>query len=499
SKEEEELLKSPYRPIVLLRKSPDYCLAESIAPGLENIGVMLPYTGIHLLLLDFFGKEALVMTSGNYPGKPIAIDNNQALKELKDIVDLFLMHNRTIVNRCDDSVIKFVEGIPTFLRRSRGYAPTYITLPWHSKDVIISLGGELNVTASLLLKNRVITTQHIGDIENLETFDYLINSLNSLFKIYDVDYSKITHDLNPVFLTSRYAKELAFKKNLEIIPVQHHHAHMASLMAEHSIPPDENIVCILIDGFGYGLDGMAWGGEILIGGYSKFERVAHLRYQPMPGGDLCTYYPARFLAAILSTFMSESEILEFFRKKYVNYLRYGMNELEVILKQARRNVMLSSSLGRLLDAIAVLLDVCYYRSYEGEPPMKLEAIASFGKSVNANLRLPVREEDGMYIMDSSEFINSIIENLGRYSKSDLAYEIHKTIGSTFGKLACEISNNFNYKIIGISGGSSVNSIILKYIKEEVIKYGKRFLQHKVLPPGDGCISTGQCVVASQCD
>lgn len=500
SKEEEELLKSPYRPIVLLRKSPNYNLAKSVAPGLESIGVMLPYTGIHLLLLDFFGKEALVMTSGNYPGKPIAIDNNQALNELKDIVDLFLIHNRTIVNRCDDSVIKFVGGVPTFLRRSRGYAPTHIKLPWHSKDVIISLGGELNVTGSILLKDRIVTTQHIGDVKDLETFDYLINSLNFLLKIYDVNYSKIAHDLNPIFLTSRYAKKLAREKNLRAIPIQHHHAHMASLMVEHSLPPNEEIVCIVIDGFGYGEDGMAWGGEILIGGYAKFERIAHLRYQPMPGGDLCAYYPARFLAAILSTFMSESEILEFFRKKYVNYLRYGMNELEILLKQARRSdVMRSSSLGRLLDAIAVLLDVCHYRSYEGEPPMKLEAIASFGKPIGANLRLSIKEENGVYILDSSEFINSIIENLEKSSKSDLAYEIHKTIGSTFGKLACEISHRFNCKIIGVSGGSSVNSIILKYIKEEVIKNRKIFLQHTILPPGDGCISIGQCVIASQCD
>ncbi|MEM0100841.1 MAG: carbamoyltransferase HypF [Candidatus Methanomethylicaceae archaeon] len=500
SKEEEELLKSPYKPIVLLKKSPNYCLAESIAPGLDSVGVMLPYTGIHLLLLDYFGKEALVMTSGNYPGKPIVIDNNQALKELKDIVDFFLMHNRTIVNRCDDSVIKFVEGMPTFLRRSRGYAPTYITIPWHSKDIIVSFGGELNTTASLLIKNRIITTQHIGDINDLETFDYLINSLNFLLKIYDVNYSKIAHDLNPVFLTTRYARDLANNKNLKSIPVQHHHAHMAALMAEYSIPQDGEIVCIVIDGFGYGIDGMAWGGEILVGGYSRFERIAHLKYQPMPGGDLCTYYPARFLAAILSTFMNDSEILDLFEKKYAKYLPHGIEELNILLKQVkRRNILFSSSLGRLLDAIAVLLDVCYYRTYEGEPPMKLESLANQGKQVNINLRLPIRKEGKEYIIDSSELIQSIIENIGKYRISDLAYEIHKIIGLTFGRLAYEISECFNCNIIGISGGASVNSIILKYIKEEIIKNKKQFLQHKILPPGDGCISTGQCIVASLCD
>jgi hydrogenase maturation protein HypF len=499
---EEELLKSHYKPIVVLQKAPSYNLAESVSPGLDSIGVMLPYTGIHLLLLDFFGKDALVMTSGNYPGRPIAIDNAQALKELKNIVDFYLMHNRKIVNRCDDSVIKIVDGAPLFLRKSRGYAPSYLTVPWNiSSKTIISVGGEFNVTGSIFFYNKVITTQHIGDINDLDTLDYLKNALSFILKIYEINsISKVAHDLNPGFLTSRYAREISENYGASITPVQHHHAHMAALMAEHSLATGSNIVCITIDGVGYGTDGNAWGGEILLGGYSNFARVAHLRYQPMPGGDLCAYYPARFLASTLSTVMNESEIFQLFEKKYIKYLRFGSHELSAILKQSKNeNIIFSSSMGRLLDAIAVLLDVCAYRTYEGEPPIRLEAFAKQGKPSNINLRLPIKKDSDKYIIDTSEFILSIIENIKDNRAQDLAYEIHKVLGETLGETACQICDEYGISLIGLSGGSAVNNLLVKYIKQSIYKNNKKLIQHKFQPPGDGCVSVGQAVVASQCD
>lgn len=498
---EEELLKSYYKPIVTLQKAPSYTLAESVSPNLDTIGVMLPYTGIHLLLLDFFDKDALVMTSGNYPGRPIVIDNSQALRELRNIVDYYLMHNRKIVNRCDDSVVKIVDGAPLFLRKSRGYAPSYLTIPWNPSKTIISVGGEFNVTGSIVLKNKVITTQHIGDVSDLDTLDYLKNALSFLIKIYEINsISKVAHDLNPGFLTSRYAKEISTNYGASTIPVQHHHAHMAALMAEHSLTKDTNIVCITIDGVGYGTDGMAWGGEILLGNYSNFRRVAQLRYQPMPGGDLCAYYPARFLASILSTVMNDSEIVQLFEEKYIKYLRFGSYELSALLKQSKaQNIIFSSSMGRLLDAIAVLLDVCAYRTYEGEPPIRLEAFAKQGKPSNINLSLPFKKEHDKYIIDTSGFILSIIENIKNNKIQDLAYAIHKTLGETLGEIACQICDEQGISLIGLSGGSAVNNLLVKYIKQSINKNNKKIIQHKFLPPGDGCISVGQAVVASQSD
>jgi len=498
SRQEEDLLTSVYRPIVTLQKLSPSSLADSISPGLDSIGVMLPYTGIHLLLLDNFAKDALVMTSGNYPSKPISTDNKQALKELTGIVDFYLMHNRTIVNRCDDSVIKVVEGVPMFLRKSRGYAPSYLAMPWNvGQNGLISVGGEFNVTGSVFLQDRIVTTQHIGDISELETLDYLKSALNFITKIYNIsDFSYIAHDLNPSFLTTRYAKELAELYKAQTIPVQHHHAHLASLMADNSLPRDASIVCIAIDGVGYGTDGMAWGGEILLGGYSNFDRVAHLKYQPMPGGDLCVYYPARFLAAILSTVMSDSEISALFEKTYARYLRYGMEELDVVLKQSRtNNALKTSSMGRLLDAIAALMNVCGLRTYEGEPPMRLEGVAKRGKPGKIALHLPFSKQNGKYIIDTSDFMLSLLENI-QNKREDITFEVHRVLGVTLGDLACKISDENGISTIGLTGGSAVNTLLFRYIKETVERNNKQFLFYKTIPCGDGGISTGQVAVAA---
>jgi len=498
SRHKEDLLTSVFRPIVTLQKSSPYSLADSISPGLDSIGAMLPYTGIHLLLLDNFANDALVMTSGNYPGKPISTDNKRALKELANIADFFLMHNRTIVNRCDDSVIKVVEGVPMFLRKSRGYAPSYLAMPWSvGQSGLISVGGEFNVTGSVFLQDRIVTTQHIGDISEIETLDYLKSALNFITKIYNMsNFSCIAHDLNPSFLTTRYAKELADLHKAQTIPVQHHHAHLASLMADNSLPRDASIVCIAIDGVGYGTDGMAWGGEILLGGYSNFDRVAHLRYQPMPGGDLCAYYPARFLASILSTVMSDSEISALFEGTYSRYLRHGMDELDVILKQSRTNDALkTSSMGRLLDAIAALMNVCALTTYEGEPPMRLEGVARRGKPGRVVLRLPFSKKNGKYIIDSSDFMLSLLENI-QNKREDITFEAHRVLGVTLAELACRISDENGVPTIGLTGGSAVNTLLFKYIKETVERNNKQFLFYKTIPCGDGGTSTGQVAVAA---
>ena len=499
SNREQEFLTNIFHPIVLLQKSENYSLAESVSPALDSIGVMLPYTGIHLLLLDHFKGDALVMTSGNYPGKPIFISNDQALNELKNIVDYFLIHNRTIVNRCDDSVIKIVEGHPLFLRKSRGYAPSFLALPWRvGHEGIISVGGDFNVTGSIFLEDRLITTQHIGDAEEFETLEFLKNALNFIIKNYNLShFSCIAHDLNPSFLTTRYAKELGEFYEARTFPVQHHHAHLAALLADNSMPKESEIVCIDIDGVGYGLDGMAWGGEILVGGYKQYERAGHLKYQPMPGGDLCTKYPARMLAAILSTAMSDSELTNMFKNSYNEYLKHGEDELQVIIKQSKiGDVLKTSSTGRLLDSIATLLKVCWNRTYEGEPPIRLETVAKKGQPSKVNLRLPLsRDASGAYILDTSDFILSIVENLDK-KREDVAFEAHRILASALAEMACIIGDEKDIQTIGLTGGAAVNSILFRYIKKVINENNKQLVSHKDIPCGDGGISTGQAVAAS---
>jgi len=499
SKIEEELLKNIYHPIVTLRKSPNYTLSESVSPGLDTIGVMLPYTGIHHLLMKYFSGDALVMTSGNYPGKPIFIDNVAAIQELSHIVDYYLIHNREIVNRCDDSVIKVVNEQPMFMRKSRGYAPSAINTPWDNGSVnVMAVGGEYNITGSIHIKDRLITTQHIGDASELETLEYLKTAFNYILKLYDINkFDIIAHDANPSFLTTRYAHELASEYGASTIPIQHHHAHMASLMLDHGLMKDENIVFIAIDGVGQGTDGMAWGGEIFVGGYQNFERVAHLKYQPMPGGDACAYYPARMLAATLSSIMSDSEIINFFNNKYVNYLNNKEEELKVILKQVKNNnVLKTSSMGRLLDTIAVLLEICAKRTYEGEPPMRLESLANGGQERNITLRLPISQNKGKIILDTSEFIRSIIEIMGSNGKPDIALAVHTILGRTLGSIASSICDEYGLKSIGVGGGSAINSILSQKIKESIERHNKNFLTYRCIPCGDEGTSCGQAISAS---
>jgi hydrogenase maturation protein HypF len=499
SKAEEDLLTNIYHPIVSLRKSNGFYLSESVSPGLDTVGVMLPYTGIHHLLMKYFSGDALVMTSGNYPGKPIFIENLEAIHELRHIVDYYLIHNRDIVNRCDDSVIKVVNGRPTFIRKSRGYAPSTIITPWDNTPTnVMAVGGEYNITGSIQVKDRLITTQHIGDANELETLDYLKTAFNYILKLYDINkLDIIAHDANPSFLTTRYAHELATEYGAHAIPIQHHHAHMTSLMVDHGLGKEEDIAFIAIDGVGYGTDGMAWGGEIFIGGYKDYKRVAHLKYQPMPGGDACAYYPARMLAATLSSIMSDSEVIDFFSNKYINYLNNKNEELNIILKQVKNNrVLKTSSMGRLLDTIAVLLEICGKRTYEGEPPMRLESIANAGHPRNITLRLPLSQREGKIILDTSEFIRSIIEKMNSNSKYDIAYEAHSILGRTLGSVACSICDEYGLKTIGLGGGSAINSLLSHEIQESIEQNNKNFLTYRSIPCGDGGTSCGQAISAS---
>uniref|UniRef100_A0A7C3IY07 Carbamoyltransferase n=1 Tax=Candidatus Methanomethylicus mesodigestus TaxID=1867258 RepID=A0A7C3IY07_9CREN len=496
---EKNLLLSIYRPIVLLKKNNLYNLADSLAPGLDTIGVMLPYTGIHLLLLDNFKNDALIMTSGNYPGRPIAIDDQSAKKDLKNIVDYYLTHNRNIVNRCDDSVIRVNENAPIFLRRSRGFSPSYLDMKWDIKDnLVLSLGGEFNVTSSFFTRDRLITTQHIGDAFELDTLDYLLKTIDYFNKIYKLSTPQIiAHDMNLSFQTSRLAKKLSDELNTRSITVQHHHAHLAALMAENNLPKNEEILAITIDGVGFGDDASSWGGEMLVGNYQSYRRVAHLRPQPMPGGDLCAYYPARMLAAILSSVLNKDEIIALFNKRFVSYLRYGQDELDILLKECNSNsVHRTSSMGRLLDAISVLLGAASYRTYEGEPPMKLEALANSGAPGKVEIDLTTYENNGKIIFNTSDFLLTILEKIENNKKSDIAHAVHKTLATKLAEVACEIGENEGISTIGLTGGSAVNGLLFSYIKKIINKNNKKFIFHKMYPSGDGCISVGQAAVAS---
>lgn len=499
TKEEEDLLLSYRRPIVLLKKREPFPLSKQLAPGLDTIGVMLPYSGIHEILMYYVKEPALVMTSGNYPGEPMAITNEAAFKQLKNIADFFLLHNRRIVNRNDDSVVKLIEGKTIFLRRSRGYVPEPLEVPFLKEDDlnILAVGPELNVTFTILKGKYAYISQHIGDVENLEMINFIQTAIKNFKKItVTKEIHAVVSDIHPMFYTTKLAENLSNELGIPHIRIQHHFAHVISLMAEHKIPPEEKVIAIAADGFGLGDDGKAWGGEILLADYHSYRRIAHLTYVPMPGGDLATKYPIRMVAGILSKVLNEEEnrkILE----RYTHAFRFGEKEIDIVLKQISRNINtpLTSSLGRFLDAISVVLNICHVRTYEGEPAIKLEAAGSRGKV----LKEIVSELDDKTVqhgleIETPQILMEVINSLDNgYQVNDIAATVQYFIGRKLGELAVELAEKHGVDKILFTGGVAYNRLITEAIHHVVKENGKSFLRHIMVPPGDGGISFGQAV------
>ena len=485
---EAELLESYTRPIVLLNKSKNYYLSDLIAPGLHNIGVMLPYTGLHYMLFDKVDEPAFVMTSANPPNQPIMKDDYEALRKLGATVDYFLFHDRQIVHRCDDSVFRLRNNHQVFLRRSRGYAPAPIILEKKAKRCALGLGGELNNTGCVLLGNKAFISQHIGDVENIETRDFLENSSNHLIRLTNSKVEAVACDLHPKFTTTKLAHHLAEENGWQLIQVQHHYAHIAALMVEHDV---KELIGICCDGYGYGLDGEAWGGEILFCTQESldFERLAHLQKQPLIGGDLATRYPLRFAAGMLQKKVNVQNWLLQSQKHFP----HGEREIQVILHQLEKGskTIKTTSCGRVLDAAAAVLGICHERTYEGEPAMKLESTAIKGK--NALKLEPIINGN---ILDTTQMLLEIFENREKYSKADLAYFAHAYLAKGLATVAIEKALENNVKSVGFSGGVAHNEIFASIMQKIVEASGLKFLVHEAVPPGDGGLSFGQAVVAS---
>ncbi|MBC7130285.1 carbamoyltransferase HypF, partial [Candidatus Bathyarchaeota archaeon] len=483
--EEEAILTSYERPIVLLRKSERYYLSELISPGLHNVGVMLPYTGLHCMLFDNVEDPAFVMTSANPPNQPIIKDDNEALRILGNVVDYFLFHNRRIAHRCDDSVLRMHGGKPVFIRRSRGYAPAPIILKEMSKKCVLGLGGELNNTACVLLGRKAFISQHIGDVENIETKRFLEDAAKHLINLTNCKVEAVVCDLHPKFTTTKLAQELAEQNQWQFIQVQHHYAHVAALMAEHNL---HEIICVCCDGYGYGLDGEAWGGEIIFASRHSFEmkRVAHLEKHPMIGGDRATIYPLRMAAGILHNKVPLEEWL----MEMSPLFPHGENEVKLILQQLKKGAVSikTTSCGRVLDAVAAVLGVCYERTYEGEPAMKLESAAIKGQDA-----LKLKPEIKSNTLNTTKLLLEIFENREKYPISDLAYSAHVYLARGLATLAVEKALEYNVNVIGFSGGVACNQLFTRIMRETVEAAGLKLMVHEAIPPGDGGLSFGQAV------
>jgi len=494
---EEEILLSNNRPIVILKKNRDYYLSPYVAPELHNLGVMLPYSALHHLLFTYTDSPAYIMTSANMPGEPMLTQNQEIISKLEGVADYYLLHNRKIINRCDDSVVRFRGGDLAFIRRSRGYVPEPYDFSNINSDLnVLALGPEIDVTFSLLKEGKCYVSQHIGDTTKYETFLYLQKAIEYMMGITRTDnVDMVTCDLHPQFFTTKLAHELGEKFQCPVLKVQHHHAHAAALSLDWGV---EELICIAADGVGYGDDGSAWGGEILYSNRREYERMASLMPQNMPGGDLTTRYPARMIMAMLYPYYGEDELLEMMRTDYLDYFPHGLKEVDIVANQLERNFNLTgtTSTGRVLDALAAALHICGERTYEGECAMKLESAAYSGKD-GFDLPIKIIQQDGMDVLDTSQILSSVLEKKLEGEKiEDLACSAQRAVSEGLAKLAIRAARKKDVNNIGGSGGVFYNEAISMTIKNFVENAGFRFLQHKNSCAGDGSVSLGQAVVAA---
>lgn len=503
---ERDLLISYRRPIVLLERRDslkEFSISSKVAPGLHNVGIMLPYSGIHYLLFDYIGEKPLIYTSGNKSHIPMAIENNNIFNQLQNLVDIFLLHNRPIYQRADDSVLRLHDNKVKLIRRSRGYVPEYLPLPFKVRvPGALATGPLLAATGAVLRYNRIFPTQHIGNVTHLEAYNFLKNALlhmKSLLKIQDKEINFIACDAHPTFITTQLGKELSEQYNTPVYPIQHHYAHVLGLMAENKIKTEEQVIGITTDGVGYGDDGQVWGGEILLCDYKGYKRLGCLAYQPMIGGDRCTKYPARMTASILLNTLGVEEGRTYFNKlKLHNDLEYGKTELEAIISQFTRmddqfhnkNIPLTSSTGRIFDTVSYLLGACNIKTYRGEPAMRLEGLAMKGNPKNVSLEIEIDRD-----INTSKMILDIIELLNdpKIKKEDIAIKFQIELGKAFAKLAISSAESYGLTKIGLTGGVAYNYFFSKAIKKYVIHKGFEFLEHDIIPPGDAGISTGQLI------
>lgn len=479
NEEEKEWLLSPVRPILILRKKNRWDFPE--VSHLHTLGIMLPYTGLHYLLFEHL-EEPIIMTSANEPGEPMVKTEEEAFEKLGHICDFYLIHNRRIVNRCDDSVVKLNGVSPVFTRMSRGLAPAKIEVRWKRDVEVLALGAELNGSVCIYRNGSCYLSQYLGHVRNYDVMKYLEETTEFMMKVTQVQPDVIVHDMHPAFLTTKFAKELSERFQAHRVEVQHHVAHVASLLAEGC----DDIVALASDGVGYAPDGI-WGGEIFV----NFTRYGGLKKVRMPGGDLATRYPSRMVAGILYDVLSEDELREVLKNLY---FPGGEREIEIVLRQMERdvNVPRTSSTGRVLDAVAALLRICDERTYEGEPAMSLEAFAEYGDP--DALRIPVEVRNG--VIDTTEILLRAYEALRDGArKEDVALAVHRALADGFSEVLLEASEKSGIENIGMTGGVAANSIIPKLIKERVEEEGKKFIINRLVPPGDGGISFGQCIYA----
>ena len=501
SAEEEALLMTAARPIVLARKRDGSGIAKGVAPGVPWLGVFLPYAPLQHLFFASGQVNALVMTSANLSEEPIAIDNDEARERLGGIADAFLMHDREILQRCDDSVVAVVDGAPQLLRRARGYVPLGVELSIGSQleaGPLLAVGGHLKNVFALAQGRIVYLSQHLGDLETVTGLEFFKESLDHLMRTFEIEPEMVVHDLHPGYLSTTWAKEWARERGIKAIAVQHHHAHVAGCMAEHGVTGP--VIGLALDGTGYGTDGKIWGGEVLVARQDGFERWAHLEYVPMPGGDAAVMEPWRMALGALHAagFDVESE-------QIVKLLGATVSEARVMKRMIEReiNSPRTSSLGRLFDAVAAVVLNRRVVDYEAQAAIELEGIAvdeqdriEQGDYV-PELYSADEGSDGVAVIRTGKMWKAVLDDLWRgVPARRIAARFHAGIAEGFINAAGNARIETHINTVALSGGCMANRRLARLLRAGLEEEGFEVIQHRRVSPGDGGLSYGQAVVGA---
>ncbi len=485
--DEKSLLESRERPILLLRKRADGPVAQSVAPHNHFLGVMLPYTPLHYLLMDK-APLSLVMTSGNSSEEPLVADDDEAQRQLRPLADAMLSHDRPIVNRCDDSVIAVMGGAPVPIRRSRGYAPLPVILSRETRPTL-AVGPELKNTFAVSKKNLVFLSQHIGDLKNEETYAYFREAIERLKGFFEIEPEIVAYDLHPQYLSTRYA--LGCQAPIKIA-VQHHHAHISSCMAENNL--EGEVIGVALDGTGYGTDGTIWGGEFLLSSYRDFVRAGYLNPVPMPGGDKAAREPYRMAVSYLNASLGAG----FFQEYEPWAGRWEAENVDLLRKMIELgvNAPLTSSAGRLFDAVSSIIGICDRSTYDAQASIELEMAAD--ETERGRYPYHISEEGTSLVIDPGETIRSIVADVKKgLSAGTIAARFHLTFVGIIVDMCRRLGRSSGLDRVALSGGVFQNRFLVERVIPALQGAGFTVYFHSTVPPNDGGIALGQVAVANE--
>jgi len=484
-----QTLEQVERPIVLLPWKKHAGISEVVAPGNRYLGVFLPYTPLHHLLFSRSTIRALVMTSGNRSEEPIAIDNCEAVRRLSDLADCFLVHNRDILLRCDDSVVRVVEGRSCQLRRSRGFVPTPVFLN-EQMPALLAVGGELKNTICLTKDKHAFLSQHLGDLENLEGYRFFEEAIEHLGRVLEIKPEIVAYDLHPDYFSTKWALR---QKGVQLIGVQHHHAHVASCMAENHLTG--KVIGFAMDGTGYGTDGKIWGGEVMVAGYADFERMAHLEYVRMPGSSEAIREPWRMaLSYLVHHFGNDWERLDV---PFINHLDQKKAALMLRMMERDVNSPWTSSCGRLFDAVAALAGIRQVVNYEAQAAIELEMVITDDQPLEDVYPFELLGDGSGWVIGTKPLFRAIVRDLLLGCGSNvISRRFHMGLVQTFVQVAQLVRERTWIDQVCLSGGTFHNAVLLTNLRVQLEKCGFRVWTHAEVPAGDGGLSLGQALVAA---